>query len=69
MKGKPNGKGVDNDRTDYAFALTARIDDFPLVPRVSLRSTLGYALLRLQRDNYPRPPISALIPLTFDLSP
>ena len=33
--------------------------------RVSLRFTLGYALLRLQRDNYS----FALCPSTFALSP
>ena len=36
-------------------------------PRVSLRFTLGYALLRLQRDNYPLP--SDLCPQTFALRP
>ena len=55
--GRPaKGKSVDNGRTDNAFALTARRDNNPLHPRVSLRSTLGYALLRLQRDNYKHEP-------------
>ena len=48
-------------------------------PRVSLRSTLGYVLLRLQRDNYSfdfyhstfdlSPSTLDLTPSTFDLSP
>ena len=45
-------KSVDNSRTYNAFALTARIDYNPLIPRVPLRFTLGYSLLRLQRYNY-----------------
>ena len=32
-----------------AFALTARRDYMTIKPRVSLRFTLGYALLRFQR--------------------
>ena len=48
-------------------------------PRVSLRFTLGYALLRLQRDNYqhkqysnpsnPSIMVSSITPRTSDLSP
>ncbi|MDD6867454.1 MAG: hypothetical protein PUD61_08055, partial [Prevotella sp.] len=49
VDGRPaKGKSVDNGRTDNAFALTARRDNNPLHPRVSLRSTLGYVLLGFQ---------------------
>ena len=42
-------KRIDKQLADNTFAPTARIDHIPIHPRVSLRSALGYVLLRLQR--------------------
>ena len=42
---------IDNIKAGkYAFALTGRRLSIHFIPRVSLRFTLGYALLRFQRD-------------------
>ena len=42
---------IDNSKAwKYAFALTGRRLSIHFIPRVSLRFTLGYALLRFQRD-------------------
>ena len=64
-----SAKAYQSPAVIYAFALSRATITCMKQPRVSLRSTLGYVLLRLQRDNYLKTLTLVLRPLTLDLRP